>query len=279
MPAVLTLAGGRDDRLADLVRGLEAQTLLPDEVVVADLGGRSRIPRTAAFPLRVVALDVAGGLPLAAARNAAVRAASSDELILLDVDCLPSRELVAGYTEALAQVPGIVMGGVRYGSPGARVRPGDDDALRAAGEPHPARPLPPPGVTRTDRYALLWSLSFALHRDTFEGTGGFDPGYTGYGAEDTDFAFAARAGGVPLAWTGGAECLHQHHPGCMPPIDRLESVVANAQRFRARWGTWPMEGWLAAFARLGLVSWDPGGDRLHVVRPATRAEIAGAQVA
>ena len=257
MLAVLTLAGGRDAQLAHLAAGLEAGDEPPAELVVADLGGRSRIPGTDRFPTRVVNLDTSGGLPLAEARNAAAATTEADRLVFLDVDCVPARGMVAGYRAALDAFHGIVMGGVSYGRPGE---------LPPGGEPHPARPLPPPGVTPTDRYDLFWSLSFAITRQHWEQIGGFDPGYRGYGAEDTDFAFAARAAGVPLAWAGGAECFHLHHRQQIPPVDRLDAVVANARRFRERWGEWPFPGWLRQMADEGFVDWEPDGERLEILR-------------
>ncbi|WP_409241961.1 glycosyltransferase family 2 protein, partial [Caballeronia sp. INML3] len=39
---------------------------------------------------------------------------------------------------------------------------------------------------------MFWSLNFACHLNTFEQIGGFDDAYTGYGGEDTDFAFRAK---------------------------------------------------------------------------------------
>ena len=255
MLAVLTLAGGRDAQLAHLAAGLDAGDQPPDELVVADLGGRSAIPRAEPFEIRAVALDVTGGLPLAEARNTAAGATEADQLVFLDVDCVPEPGMVAGYAAALDAFDGIVMGGVRYGRPGE---------LPPGGEPHPVRPLPPPGVTPTDRYDLFWSLSFAIRRERWEQIGGFDPGYRGYGAEDTDFAFSARAAGVPLAWTGGAECFHLHHPQQIPPVDRLDAVVANARRFHGRWGEWPFPGWLRQMADEGHVLWER--DRLEILR-------------
>jgi GT2 family glycosyltransferase len=119
------------------------------------------------------------------------------------------------------------------------------------------------------RVELFWSLAFAVTPATHARIGGFDPGYEGYGAEDTDYAFRARAAGVPLTWVGGAWAHHQHHPVSHPPVEHLADIVRNARRFRWRWGRWPMEGWLAAFARDGLVAWDPDGTRLEAAAPVT----------
>jgi GT2 family glycosyltransferase len=277
--AVLTLTSGRDAELANLIGGLDAGERAPDVLVVVDMGGDARIPPARRFDVEAVPLDAGGELPLARARNVAAQTTGAERLIFLDVDCIPARNLVAGYDAALSEFPGIVMGGVRYLRKGAHPRPGADATLRAASHPHPARPEPTAGVSPTERYELLWSLSFGVDRATWDCVGGFDSGYCGYGAEDTDFAFAARAAGVPLAWAGGAECFHQHHPQCRPPLDRVGAVVRNALRFRSRWGEWPMGGWLAQLATLGIVAWDSDGERLEVLRRPTADEIARARAA
>jgi GT2 family glycosyltransferase len=119
------------------------------------------------------------------------------------------------------------------------------------------------------RVELFWSLAFAVTPATHERIGGFDEGYEGYGAEDTDYAFRARRAGVGLAWVGGAWAHHQHHPVSDPPVEHLHDIVRNARRFHAAWGRWPMEGWLRAFADLGLVEWS--GARLALAVSPDRA--------
>jgi GT2 family glycosyltransferase len=245
-------------------------------LVVVDMGGDARVPAARRFEVQTVVLDADGDLPLASARNAAAQATQAERLIFLDVDCIPAHRMVAGYDTALRDFSGIVMGGVRYLRPGARPRPGADAALRAASDFHPARPEPEAGLSPTERYELLWSLSFGIGRSAWDRVGGFDDGYRGYGAEDTDFAFRARAAGVPLTWAGGAECFHQHHPQCRPPLDRVDAVVRNALRFRRRWGEWPMGGWLSQLAGLGIVDWESDGERLEILRLPTPSEVARA---
>ncbi|WP_300342830.1 galactosyltransferase-related protein [Nesterenkonia sp.] len=114
---------------------------------------------------------------------------------------------------------------------------------------------PPPGEIRcTDDYELFWSLSFAVRREVFDQIGGFDAGYTGYGAEDTDFAQHApkprdpavlgrRCGGLPSAPSGlrpagGASGLDSAQCPALPP---QMGVLADARLAgglrRARPGT------------------------------------------
>jgi GT2 family glycosyltransferase len=282
--AVVTIVRGRAGHLHNLVLGLLRGSQPPAELVVVVMGGDDPtlgLPTTP-FPLRTVSCEPTGDeLPLARARNLGVATTTSPAVVLLDVDCIPGRELVARYTTALTERAALLMGSVRYLDPGAADADWTEHGLHRRSQPHPSRPVPAAeGAVPTDRYELFWSLSFGVRRTTFVDTiGGFDEQLDGYGGEDTDLAFAARAAGVPLAWLPAAVAYHQHHDTFSPPLNHLRSIVANARRFRAKWGIWPMEGWLTAFEQLGLVRWDSAGDDVEVVRDPTPEEVAAARKA
>jgi hypothetical protein len=285
--AVVTIVRDRTAHLVELVRGLERGTVAPSQLVVVVMGGED--PRPAlpdvGFELRTRwCAPVDDRLPLARARNLGVAEVDDDRVILLDVDCIPGAALVARYTAALADHDALLMGPVRYLDPGATAGGWDEADLRARSRPHPSRPHPSrpdrtgDATVPTDHYERFWSLSFAVRRSTYrDRIGGFDEGMVGYGGEDTDLAFAARAAGVPLAWVPDAPAYHQHHVTHAPPLPHLRAIVANAHRFRQRWGEWPMGGWLAAFAERGLVAWDPAGAQLEVLREPTAAELDAAR--
>lgn len=277
--AVITLTRNRTPHLVNLMHGLVRGHDHPDELVVAVMGGddpQELVPRTP-FRTEWVHLDVGEDepLPLAEARNRAVARTDADELVFLDVDCIPGPQLVSGYQEGTRQLDGLIMGGVRYLPPGRpRGTEWDWDQLVAASQQHPSRPEPPDDGLRTgDDHELFWSLTFAVRHRTFDALGGFDDSFRGYGGEDTDLAFTARRHGVPVAWAAGAWCLHQHHATYDPPLDHATEIVVNACRFREKWRTWPMEGWLERFQKLGLVSWDPEGDELRLLREPTEQEL------
>ncbi len=266
--AVTTLARGRERHLARQAAAVAALDPAPSSYVVVALD-----PEPPAVPgARVLPLPVPDGapLPLAAARNAGIAAAGegADLVVCLDADCLPAPDLLGRLAAAAARTPepALLAGPVgrlpelpaAQGQPTAAELAAAREAARGQ-----ARPVPPPGeVVREPRVELFWSLAFAVSPATHARIGGFDPGYVGYGAEDTDYAFRARAAGIALHWVGGAWAYHQGHPVSSPPVEHLDAIVANARRFRAVWGRWPMEGWLAAFARDGLVAWDPAGEEL-----------------
>jgi len=270
--AVITIVSGRHRHLQNQQRGLRSGTRLPDHYVVVAMDDPEALRLTTSGPLsgsactlHPLSIAVERGLPLAAARNlgaAAALAAGADTLIFLDVDCVPSPTLVQVYSTSVAaeSVPSLHCGVVRY--LGAEVDAGAVPAAELSGPPHPARPSPDAGFAVSSRdWHLFWSLSFAVSNLTWQQLGGFHEEYVGYGGEDTDLGYLAFRQGVHLHWLGGADAFHQYHQSENPPVGHLDDIIDNATVFHRRWGFWPMQGWLTAFADLGLADYDAADDR------------------
>lgn len=276
--SILTLAGGRPEHLRNLVRGLGMQGRPPRELIVAVLQEQPYDLPPAAFPVRQMPVN-GPSLRLAAARNAAARAATGEALVFLDMDCIPAPGLLADYADALAGLDGLLMGEVMYLPGGATAGGLDFAAFAAVAERHSDRRGPPPsGTELCADYRCFWSLSFAMRRETFLATGGFDERYEGYGGEDTDFGKTVSLQGVPIAWMRGALAYHQHHPHHMPPVHHLDSVVRNAELFERKWGYRTMGHWLHAFRLLGLVDDAPGRPIRILRQPGPRElELTGQQ--
>lgn len=281
-----TLQRGRIDHLVRQAAGVLAQTRPPARYVVLSMdptpaaAERSLAdalgPRARGIEIIDLPPEDPDRLPLAAARNRAIQALGDVDLaILLDVDCIPSAQLVAAYVAAHATDHGaarLLAGPVGYlpeGRPtGVALQPDD----RAAAVAPASRPVPADGeVLVESRHELFWSLSFAVSPSVHRRIGGFDERYRGYGGEDTDYAFRARDADVALVWVGGAWAYHQHHPVSTPPFEHLDDIVRNARLFRQRWKRWPMEGWLHGFAAAGLIDWTPGGAEIRLRGPTSAA--------
>ncbi len=257
---VVTIAHGRHEHLRRQHLTLAGSNTPPDAYVVVamDDPDLEEWHPHGGLHARVLTMDAdPTGLPLAAARNrgiGAAFAAGCDVVVALDVDCLAGPDLVADYHRVVSGDPATVwQGPVTYlpppppgGYPLAHLDDLDD--------PHPGRPLLARGETRRDAVPeLFWSLSFALSSEAWSRSGGFCEDYVGYGGEDTDFGQLLRSEGVGLGWTGDARAYHQHHPVSRPPVEHLDDILRNGAIYHRRWGSWPMEGWLSEFERLGLV--------------------------
>ena len=269
---VVVIAAGRHAHVARTLTALTLQLQRADRTILVDLGSDP--------PLRLLADDIdrrvevvelssdqPGGLPLAAGRNAGAVAAATDALVFLDADCIAEPTLVSRYADVLADhTDAIACGPVRYLRQGwAHPLEPDMAGLFERSEAPAARPVPPDGtVWMDDRHELFWSLSFGVSAEAWLRTAGFDAGFVGYGSEDTDFALRARTLGLRLAWFAGGTAFHQwHEPSRFDPA-RVPELVSNARRFRRRWGCWPMAGWLAELAGLGIIRFDPSSDVLEL---------------
>lgn len=269
MTSILTLVHGRAGHLENMLSGLEAGTERPDEVVIVHMNEHAIARRSRHFRIVTREIFTCELLPLAAARNCAAAAASNENLIFLDVDCIPSSELVREYQSELLRCPAALhQGEVRY-------LPEHIDARTAAvGELEKVALYHPLHEYRSGcagvPYDLFWSLNFACKRSAFETIGGFDTQYHGYGGEDTDFSYRAKQEGLPLM-ASTAVAFHQYHPTYDPPLNHLSDILRNAEVFREKWGVWPMQGWLDAFERLGFIRVHT--DRIERKRLPTRDEI------
>lgn len=265
--ALVTVVHGRHDHLRRQIRGLQQSSVPPDDHVVIALGDPDigDVVRSADSAARVLDCPCGSRLPLAEARNRGARAAldgGAELLVFLDVDCIPSEQLLHRYRTVAGEADhrdALLCGPVTY-LPPAGSAGYDLSALDDCIDPHPARPAPPGNaIVATTDYSLFWSLSFALTAATWHRIGGFCEEYEGYGGEDTDFGCTAAARGVPMRWVGGAHAFHQHHAVSDPPVQHIEDIVRNCLVFHRRWGQWPMGGWLKEFESQGLIERDDDG--------------------
>ena len=263
--SVITIVKNREKALKNLVRGLINNEVKPDELVVVHMNEEPY--SLGDLPFRVKSSVFLSDIdcPLAAARNTGAELASFDRLIFLDVDCIPGSDYIKCF-ETTWEDNSLLSGTVRYLSAKASF---SSDLFLKLDYYSKADPLR--SNLNILPYELFWSLNFGCSSALFRKIGRFDENYLGYGAEDTDFSFAARKENVPLKIVK-AVAYHQHHAAFSPPLNHLNDIVPNATMFHKKWKVWPMEGWLKQFEEMGLVNWND--DCLEVLRQPTAEELA-----
>lgn len=271
--SVCTIYANRQQHLQNLVLSLKRSQLTPEQLVVICMNDRLPDLPVTFFPIDTATINTTDGrLPLAAARNKAAELATAEKLIFLDVDCIGDRHLIENFNYHLDCEDALYSGSVRYLNHHWQPNNWTEETLDGQSALHQ---LQGSAVTGTQKvahpYEMFWSLCFGIRKQTFTSLGGFDPSYTGYGGEDTDFSFQARSQDIPL-YKIGALAYHQFHPSYAPPLNHLAEIVDNARIFADKWQIVPMAKWLRQFADMGYLTWQ--GDRLEIIRLPSEAEIA-----
>ena len=209
-----------------------------------------------------------GDLNLAGARNLGAQKARYDQLIFLDVDCIPDRFCFERILKRL-KLTDIVQGTPKY----LTKTISNLKCLNAKSIAHPLKPLVEIAQRETD-YNQFWSLIFGIKKSDFLQIGGFYPNYKGYGAEDTDLGQKFRYHDLEMYRTN-AIVYHQYHQVFRPPLNHFSGIIHNAQIFKERWGFYPMMNWIEKFEETKLVEINNG--QLKVLRLPTLNEIEEAK--
>ncbi|WP_231489794.1 glycosyltransferase family 2 protein [Pedobacter sp. Leaf170] len=264
--SVVTIVKNRQPALENVIIGLSQNTRLPNELIVIHMNEEPYNLKNQAFEIEAITM-CGKGLPLAAARNFAIKHATFEHVIFLDADCIPAADLIMRYSELFSKDM-LLCGRTKYLPKSVMQYQQFWTDLNEISEPDPVR-----SSVEQYPYELFWSLNFACSKTVYSKIGGYDEGYIGYGAEDTDFAFSARAAGVEMQ-TVDAFAYHQYHASYNPPLNHLNDIVANAMYFYQKWKKWPMEGWLKRFADMKLIKWE--NDSIELIRNPSADEMLSA---
>lgn len=263
MTSILTLNKNRTNHLKALISGLNLSTIKPTELVIVEMSDSPVKFTSPCFPIKTIIID-GENLPLAKARNTAAQNASTEKLLFLDVDCIPSSNFVQYMSETLDKYNEIIScevlylpkNAINYDSKFTELN------LQKLGMKHPHRDFPTKGLKASTNPGLFWSLAFAINKNIFNKIGGFSEEFIGYGGEDTDFGFTANKLEIKNLMTSETKVYHQYHETYDPPYQHLHDIIRNAQKFYQKWGFWCMEGWLEKFAAEGLIKWNIDSDKI-----------------
>ena len=270
--SVCTIYAQRQTHLQNLVKSLISSQMYPDELVIVCMG--DHLPELPQTPFKINSVNIPvqnKQLPLAKARNQAAEIAQGDRLIFLDVDCICSPSLVNIFNYHLTKEDALYQGSVRYLSANWQQQ---DWTFPSLFEQSSANQLQGIELTKKQKvnhpYELFWSLCFGISKKTFFDIGGFDCKYSGYGGEDTDFAFTVRTCNIPF-YKVSALAYHQYHPSYSPPLNHLSDIVRNAQIFERKWHILPMQKWLDKFVQLGFI--EIQNKTIKIIKQPTNSEI------
>lgn len=264
--SLITIHYGRKSHLRNLISGLLSSSVHPDELIIISINdsfntSEMRIP----FIVNNYRLkcNPSEGLPLSKARNLGAMKAIYDDLIFLDVDCVPSKYFIEKIKLQSALYDGLIMGNPRYL---IKSLPDyfDEYYLMLNSIHHPHRPEID-FIEQISGYEMFWSLCFYIHKKQYQLWEGFDERYKGYGAEDTDFALKAKDSNCPF-YVSDATVYHQPHQFHRPPLNHFSSIVHNSNLFFEKWNKWPMENYLADFKNMKLIEWQSHSDREIYIR-------------
>lgn len=274
--SVIIIFHKRHKHLANTIQGINAGSILPDEVVVVEIDNKkSELPESEAPLKHVLITDFqAEALPVAKARNLGAETAKYETLVFLDVDCIPSLAYIAAIQNTKNRGGKLFMGNPQYLT--REINNIRLDSLTDNSVHHPHRPVVTENIPTND-YGLFWSLTFFMEYSTFLKIGGFDIQYKGYGAEDTDFAFKARQLQIPFILTD-YKVYHQQHSFCRPPLNHFEAIVNNSNYFYSKWKHWPMENHLGKFKDMGLINWGENTKYITVIDKPKSKDILASKV-
>ena len=251
----------RPDALRQVLASLANQSVMPDEVVVADDGStQSTADCIAEFQGRLPlkhAWQADQGFRAAAARNMAVATSDADYLIFLDGDCIVAQDFIEKHLR-LAETGWFVAGNRILLSSQLTDEVLANDLpvaswsmlqwLWQSWQGRCNRWLPRlyvPGQTwrkqRPTRWQQARTCNLAMWRQDFEQINGFDETYNGWGHEDADLAVRLIRQGVRHKEGRYATAVfHLWHPESdrsqtAENVSRLQAILAS-QEIRAKLG-------------------------------------------
>ncbi|MFC6861830.1 glycosyltransferase family 2 protein [Zunongwangia atlantica] len=266
--SVIIICAARRKHLFWTLRACLKNNKLPTEIIVIHMDDMYEFysPLALIKQFRIPKKD--GELNLAGARNLGANKATTNQLIFLDVDCIPNTYCFERILNSLSS-KNVVQGTPKYLTKSVT----NLKCLNLKSIYHPLKPPVKTSIREKD-YNQFWSLIFGIKRSTFLKLGGFHENYQGYGAEDTDLGQKFEMHTLNL-YRANAIVYHQYHQVYRPPLNHFLGIVRNAQVFYDRWGFMPMMNWIEKFKETKLVEINNG--QLKVLRLPTSNEIEEAK--
>ena len=239
----------RKEKLAKTIAGLTQQTYPLEliEVIIADDGSSDNPDElidsfSKYFEIKYIRQDDEG-YRLSEIRNKGIKAATHEQIIILDCDMLPLPTLVEAYMMySHVTDKAVLIGGRRYVNTDNTTHLEiienvnllyDLPSVRTDTGKPPENGLPPSEDWRYKIYRETNNLknskypfrafcggNVCFHKSLIETIGGFDEDFKAWGAEDTEFGYRVYNQGYWLIPVEKAEALHQEPPNGSNETDR-----------------------------------------------------------
>ncbi len=244
--AVIVSTYNRPDALEKVLNGLLAQTRLPDEIIVADDGSgaptRKMLGPYLALPCVVVrhVWQEDDGFRAARIRNLAIKASTSEYLILLDGDCIPEAHFVDDHLALAA--PGFFFQGKRVIVSQKASQSFDVKDTRsffsrvkhvltgAVSNAHHLFRIPFFPAYTTQKHSGVRSCNMGFFRSDLVAVNGFNQDFSGWGREDSELVVRLYKYGIKRKeHPFRAICYHLWHlENDRNTIDRNDRLLAEA---------------------------------------------------
>lgn len=201
---------------------ISRQSILPDEVIVADDGSRPEIQKVIQYwQKRLVCRLTHVWQPdsqfrAARARNLALRKTEFDHIVMIDGDCLVPPKFVEHHQRLIAD--GVMVAGGRHLLSERQTEVVLRQPIEApiCFDEKKFQSLPLGSIVR-DHFWNSWrdvrTCNLGVNRSDLIAIGGFDESYVGWGMEDSDLVIRLMNKGVRVRSGRLAVCVkHLHHP-------------------------------------------------------------------
>ena len=247
-------------KILNVLRALEQQTQLPDEVIVVIDGstdGTAELLRSNSFNLPQLRIIEQPNGGRAQVRNRGAKEAGNDLLIFFDDDMRPKPQCVAEHIAHHLRHPGSILTGGAM----EEVTEQSKDLLRfrsSLSEKWNEPMLPYRDKAMPRDMTFLMAANCSMLRSVWDGIGGLDENLND--AEDFDMATRASRIGIPMYFNLDAFAWHDDPVTCASYIRRLRQYAAAQQKLQKlkpelymttdKLGVRKPTGWKAVFFRM-----------------------------
>ncbi len=255
MSSLITVTTNKNDSLHIFLDAIASGTSMPREVIVIDLSGSAETDKAYNFMVKIQQnKGLNDASPISTAQNLGARKAWDDNLIFLDVNCIPSTTFIEKMEEHLLCATGLIMGEPRELKLSASARTGESD-LFANSRYNPLRPELKKELTLCFDPNLFWGQGFGISKKEFIEMGGFDENYkNGITFSYLDFMYKLFQQKKDF-YLSKNTFYHSIVEQLSTGEPDLHSIVYHSNYFFNKWSGWPMKKKLAKFVKQGLIEW------------------------